>query len=223
MCCWLYIHSHFFSFISTLVPLSSVGTTWFSSCCDKDLEILLRPAACLTSTLFESVVGASDCKCSWTNSLTCRPKHGGEIINFGHPSDDWPLRTLLSFRNRAPSALTAGPSSSLSESIHPPTTWYLSIMNQSIFCGRQNAAPVHWLHEVIFWQRWWLFLSHTMINDTCTCKTVPTYLQNNSILIRQGYIWVEVLTLNNVSFINDRATDLIYWRAWNPPVNLIYY
>jgi hypothetical protein len=35
-----------------------------------------------------------------------------EIINFGDPSYDWPLKTLLSFHNRAPCALTAGPSSS---------------------------------------------------------------------------------------------------------------
>jgi hypothetical protein len=35
-----------------------------------------------------------------------------KIINFGHPPYDRPLRTLLSFRDRTPSALTAGPSSS---------------------------------------------------------------------------------------------------------------
>jgi hypothetical protein len=29
-----------------------------------------------------------------------------EITNFGHPSDDWPLRTLLSFHDRTPSAVT---------------------------------------------------------------------------------------------------------------------
>jgi hypothetical protein len=36
-----------------------------------------------------------------------------EIINFGHPSYDIePLRPVLSFRDRTPSALTARPSSS---------------------------------------------------------------------------------------------------------------
>jgi hypothetical protein len=35
-----------------------------------------------------------------TNSLTCLPKHGGaRDNNFGYPSDDWPLRTLLSFHD----------------------------------------------------------------------------------------------------------------------------
>jgi hypothetical protein len=34
------------------------------------------------------------------------------IINFSHPSDDWPLQKLLSFRDRTSSAVTAGPSSS---------------------------------------------------------------------------------------------------------------
>jgi hypothetical protein len=33
-------------------------------------------------------------------------------MNFGHPSDDWPLRTLLRFCDRTPSALIAGPSTS---------------------------------------------------------------------------------------------------------------
>jgi hypothetical protein len=33
----------------TLIPLSGVGTTCFSSCCDKDSAFILRPAACLTS------------------------------------------------------------------------------------------------------------------------------------------------------------------------------
>jgi hypothetical protein len=34
------------------------------------------------------------------------------MINFGHPSGDWPLGALLSFRNRSASAVTVGPSSS---------------------------------------------------------------------------------------------------------------
>jgi hypothetical protein len=34
-------------------------------------------------------------------------------MNFGCPSDDGPLRPVLNFQVRTPSALTAGPSSSL--------------------------------------------------------------------------------------------------------------
>jgi hypothetical protein len=45
-----------------------------------------------------------------TNGLKCLPKHGGARDNkFGHPSANWPLRTLLSFRDRTPSALTTAP------------------------------------------------------------------------------------------------------------------
>jgi hypothetical protein len=69
----------------------------------------------LTSTLLETGVGANDCKCNWDQQLNVHSTEELEIINFGHPSYDsydWPLRTLLSFRDRTPSALTAGPSSS---------------------------------------------------------------------------------------------------------------
>jgi hypothetical protein len=34
-----------------------------------------------------------------TNGLTCRSTEELEILNFGHPSYGWPLRTLLSFGN----------------------------------------------------------------------------------------------------------------------------
>jgi hypothetical protein len=47
-----------------------------------------------------------------TASRAFRSTEELEIINFGHPSDDWPLRTLLSFRDRTLSKLTVGPSSS---------------------------------------------------------------------------------------------------------------
>jgi hypothetical protein len=67
----------------------------------KIQQLFLRTATCLTSTP----------NAARTNSLTCLPKYGGaRCKNVGHPSDDWPLRTLLSFRNRTPSALTAIPS-----------------------------------------------------------------------------------------------------------------
>jgi hypothetical protein len=45
--------------------LSGVGTTWFSSCCDKELTNI----ACLTSILLEIGVDANDCKCSWDQRL----------------------------------------------------------------------------------------------------------------------------------------------------------
>jgi hypothetical protein len=39
------------------------------------------------------------------------PSEARSIINFDHPSDDWPLRTLLRFYVRTPNALTVGPTS----------------------------------------------------------------------------------------------------------------
>jgi hypothetical protein len=89
---------------------SGVGTTLFSSCC---VELFLRPAACLTSP----------CNYSGYKGLQMHPGRTKEleIINFGQPSDDWPLRTLLSFRDGTPSALTPGPSTS-------STTTYQSMM-----------------------------------------------------------------------------------------------
>jgi hypothetical protein len=44
--------------------LSGIGTICFSSCCEKIWQLFLRPAACLTSALLETGVGANDCKCS---------------------------------------------------------------------------------------------------------------------------------------------------------------
>jgi hypothetical protein len=54
----------------TLIPLSGVGTTCFSSCCDKIRQFFLRPAAYLTSTLLETGVGANDCKCNRDQRLS---------------------------------------------------------------------------------------------------------------------------------------------------------
>jgi hypothetical protein len=58
-----------------LIPLSGNGTTCFSSCCDKDSAIILRPAACLTGRVLTTAITAG------TNSLTCLPKHGGARDN----------------------------------------------------------------------------------------------------------------------------------------------
>jgi hypothetical protein len=46
----------------TLIPLSVVGTTCFSSCCDKDSAIILATGRLLS--LLETRVGANDCKCN---------------------------------------------------------------------------------------------------------------------------------------------------------------
>jgi hypothetical protein len=63
----------------TLMPLSGVGTTCFSSCCDKDSETIFTtdrlPDVNLPwnwSILF---------KLPTNNSLTCLPKHGGAQNN----------------------------------------------------------------------------------------------------------------------------------------------
>jgi hypothetical protein len=70
----------------------------FSSCCVKDLAFAWRQ---------------SSLKLEWVPTIANAAGTTEELetINFGHPSDDWPLQKLLSFRYRTPSALTARPSS----------------------------------------------------------------------------------------------------------------
>jgi hypothetical protein len=61
----------------TLIPVGEVGTTCIPLWCDIIRQLFLRLAACLTSILVHSGVGANDFKCSRTYGLTCLPKHGG--------------------------------------------------------------------------------------------------------------------------------------------------
>jgi hypothetical protein len=80
----------------------------------KIRHLFLRSAACMTSTFLETGVDTNDCKCSRDQQLNVpsEARRKLEIINFGHPSNDWPLRSLLIFRVQTLSALTAQPSSS---------------------------------------------------------------------------------------------------------------
>jgi hypothetical protein len=55
--------------LPTLIPLSRVGTTCFHHVVIKIRYLFLRPAACMTSTLLETGVGANDCKCSRDQQL----------------------------------------------------------------------------------------------------------------------------------------------------------
>jgi hypothetical protein len=55
--------------LPTLIPLSGVGTICFYHVLIKIRHLLLRPAACLTSTLLETAVDANDCKCSRDQQL----------------------------------------------------------------------------------------------------------------------------------------------------------
>jgi hypothetical protein len=95
-----------FLLFPTFIPLSGVGTTYFHDVVIKIRQLFSRPAACLRWV--QITANAAE-----TNGLTCLPKHGGDRgNNFDHPSNDWPLRTLLSLGDRTPSVLTAEPSSS---------------------------------------------------------------------------------------------------------------
>jgi hypothetical protein len=88
-----------------LPTLSGVGTTCFHHVVIKIRQLFLRPAACLTSTLLETGVGAYDCKCSRDlrlNMPSCTEEL--EIISFRHSSYDWLLRKLLSFSDRTQSS-----------------------------------------------------------------------------------------------------------------------
>jgi hypothetical protein len=80
----------------------------FLPCCDKDSAIIFTTGR-LTSTLLETGV-ANDCKCNRDQQLNVASE--ARDNKFYHPSSDWPLRTLLSFRDRTPSTLSAWPSSS---------------------------------------------------------------------------------------------------------------
>jgi hypothetical protein len=64
----------------TLIPLSGVRKTCFSSCCDKDSAIIFTTGR-LTSSLLETGVGATIANATGTNGLTCLPKHGGARDN----------------------------------------------------------------------------------------------------------------------------------------------
>jgi hypothetical protein len=80
----------FLLLLPTLISLSGVGTTYFHHVVIKIRQLFLRPAACLTSTLFETGVGANDCNCSRDQQLSraFRSTQELEVINFGHPSND---------------------------------------------------------------------------------------------------------------------------------------
>jgi hypothetical protein len=72
----------------SFILLSGVGTTCFSYMYNYFYYLL--------STLLETGVGANDCKCT-RDKHAFRSTEEPKIINYGHPSDDWPLRTLLSY------------------------------------------------------------------------------------------------------------------------------
>jgi hypothetical protein len=66
----------------TLITLSAVGTTCFSSCCDKDSAIIFttrrlpeRQPSLEMDRVLKTANAAS------TNGLTCLPKHGGARDN----------------------------------------------------------------------------------------------------------------------------------------------
>jgi hypothetical protein len=95
------------------ILLSGVGTTCFSSWCDKDSAILFynRPPAWRQPSL--GMEWALTTANAGTNGLMCLSKHGEAWDNkFDHPSDDRPLLRLLSFCDRTPSTLNTEPSSS---------------------------------------------------------------------------------------------------------------
>jgi hypothetical protein len=95
-----FTYTYTFFLFPTLIPLSEVGTARFHHVVIKIRQLFLRPVASLTWTLLETGVGSNDCKCSRDQRLNV---HGGARDNkFGHPSYDWPLRTLLSFTDRTP-------------------------------------------------------------------------------------------------------------------------
>jgi hypothetical protein len=94
---------------------SGLGTTWqcVLSCCDKDSAIIFTTGRLPLKPSLKLEWVLTTANSVGTNGLTCLPKHGGALNNKFWSPYAWPLRTLLSFRDRTPSALSKGPSSSV--------------------------------------------------------------------------------------------------------------
>jgi hypothetical protein len=127
----------------------------FSSCCDKDSAIVFTTARLPDVNPGPGQPGP-------TAQRAFQSTEELEIINFGHLSDGWPLRTLLSFRDRTPSALTAGPSSSSIFFKAMPT---VSIIFLIIF----KAIPNSSLIDVFY-------LVHRLLNYLSVCHMHITHL-----------------------------------------------
>jgi hypothetical protein len=93
--------------LPTFIPLSGVVQHVFHHVVIKIQQLFLRPAGCMTSTLLETGAGANDCKYSWDQQLNV-PSEARDNKFWSL----WPFRTLLSFRDRTSSVLTAAPSNS---------------------------------------------------------------------------------------------------------------
>jgi hypothetical protein len=74
----------------TLNPLSGVGTTCFSSCCDKDSAFVFydRPPVWRQPSLKLELM-LTTANVAGTNSLTCLPNHGGVWDNKFWPPIQW--------------------------------------------------------------------------------------------------------------------------------------
>jgi hypothetical protein len=97
-----------------------------------------------------------------TNSLMCLRKYSSEeleITNFGH-SDDWRLRTLLTFHVRTPSALSAGPSRS-------------SIKNIGFYC----TIFILFAIIIVSWNIMWRFLFLSFVFENLNSNIVDVLLK----------------------------------------------
>jgi hypothetical protein len=96
----------------TLIPLSRVGTTCFHHVVIKIRQFFYDRTRLPDVNLPWNWSGCYRLQMKPGPTAMCRSTEELEIINFDHSSGNWLLRTLLRFRNRTPSALTAGLSSS---------------------------------------------------------------------------------------------------------------
>jgi hypothetical protein len=138
----------------------------------KIRKLFLRQAACLTSTVLENGVGANDRKCNRDQRLNVpsKARRSSRKYIFGHPSYDWPLVTLLSFRDRTPSALTAGyraPWASSIELERIRNTYLLIILLYSVY--------------TIFFTERYLQRTHTCV--TKLIKQNRNFVQNIALLL----------------------------------------
>jgi hypothetical protein len=105
---WLELTRNSINSFFPLIALSGVGTTCFYHVVKRYSHLFYdRPPALRQLSLGMQRV-ATTANAAETNGLTCLPSTEGlETINFGHPSDDWPLPTFLNFGGRTLIVLSA--------------------------------------------------------------------------------------------------------------------
>jgi hypothetical protein len=98
-----------------------------------------------------------------------------EIVNFVHPFDDWPLWTLLSFRDRTPSALTTGKS-------RINVDWFVYFFEKLYLFQNSNANPT----TILFATASTLWCYKIRLTSPSFVKVKNSYFGHDYILLRRA-------------------------------------